>query len=327
MNILISGGAGYIGSSIAHKLIDQKHRVTIIDNLSNGYKFLLPKKAKFYKCNISQIKKIKKIIINQKFDALIHLAGLVKVEESIKNPKKYYRNNYLLGKKFVQGCLDAGIKNIIFSSTAGVYGNTKHKKKIKENSILKPLNPYAKSKMLLEKFLLNLTKKYKFKVVILRYFNVAGAEYNLRSGLVRSKKNLIKNICYSLANNKTKFTINGSSYRTIDGTPVRDFIHISDLVNIHLKVIKKISNSKVSNVYNCGYGSGFSVKQVINTANNLTTKKLKIIYGPKRKGDISYSVSDVSKFKKEFSWKPKYNNLSKILKSSIEWEKKLRFRR
>ena len=175
MEILITGGAGYIGSHVAHLLIDKGYKVTVIDSLITGNKKLIPKKANFIKCDISDKKKINLIFNKKKFSVVFHFAGLIRVDESVKFPKKYIFNNYYKSKIFIQTCLRNEIKNIIFSSTAGVYGNTK-KKNIKENHKLSPLNPYAKSKILIENYIIKEFKKNNLKYIILRYFNVGGAD-------------------------------------------------------------------------------------------------------------------------------------------------------
>ena len=179
-NILLTGGAGYIGSTVAHDLIKSGHKVTIIDNLSTGYKNLIPSKAEFYKADICDHKILKKIIKSKNFDLVMHFAAFVKVDESVKKPKKYFYNNYIKTKSFLNYCFKQGLNKIIFSSTASVYGNKK--KKVKEKNKLLPANPYALSKMKCEKFILNADHKKKCKYVILRYFNVAGSPQNLMTG-------------------------------------------------------------------------------------------------------------------------------------------------
>ena len=189
---------------------------------------------------------------------------------------------------------------------------------------LKPLNPYAKSKLKLENYLIHNSKIKNFKYIILRYFNVAGADKNLRSGLIsKSSTNLIKVICQVATKKKKKFKINGNNYDTKDGTPVRDFIHVSDLAEIHyLTAIYLLKNNK-SKILNCGYGKGYSVLEVLKNMNLILSKKIPIIFGKRRIKDIKLSVSNTNKFNKYIKWKPKYNNLRYILKTSYEWEKKI----
>tara|TARA_Y100000591_G_C21798595_1_gene680794 strand:+ start:465 stop:1451 length:987 start_codon:yes stop_codon:yes gene_type:complete len=323
-NILITGGAGYIGSAVAHLLIDKGYSLTIIDSLITGDKRLVPKKAIFKVVDISDKKKIKKILNKKKFDIVMHFAGLIRVDESVKKPKKYIRNNYEKSKTFIDSCIQFGHKNIIFSSTASIYGDTKNIK-VSENSRIKPLNPYAKSKMMIENYLKKKSKQKKLNYIILRYFNVAGAENKLRTGLIsKISTHLIKIASEVAIKKRDKLIINGNDYNTFDGTAVRDYIHVSDLANIHLIVSKYLINKKSSDIFNCGYGKGFSVKQIVNQLNLILKKKIKTEIGIKRKSDSKYLVANVNKFKKKFKWKPKFNDIKYIIKSSIKWEKKLK---
>jgi len=319
-NILITGGAGYIGSHISYLLIDKGYNVTIIDNLVTGDKKIIPSKAKFFKTDIANKKKIKQIITRNKFDCVIHLAGLVSVEESVLKPKKYLNYNYEKAKIFLNLCFKNNLKKIIFSSTALVYGNSKNKI-INENFALKPSNPYAKSKLKLENFLIR-TKDINY--IILRYFNVAGAEVKLRTGLIsKHSTHLIKKASETSIYNKKRLIINGNDYNTNDGTAVRDYIHVADLAEIHLKSLIYLEKSR-SNIFNCGYGIGYSVLDVINTYNNILKNKISYIFGPRRIGDIGFLVSNPNKLKKCLTWKPKFNNLKLILKTALLWEKKLK---
>lgn len=324
-NILITGGAGYIGSHVTNLLIDNNYNVSVVDNLITGNVKLINKKASFHKCDISDTKKIKKIITKNQFDIVMHFAGLIRVDESIKNPKKYYEFNYKKAKIFFNTCFKYGLKKIIFSSTAAVYGNPKVLK-VSEKNKLNPLNPYAKTKLRLENFLKKKSISDNISFVILRYFNVAGADRHLRSGLISNHSTHLIKIAAEVATNKKKeLIINGNDYDTKDGTPVRDYIHVSDLANIHLITAKYLFKKKRSNIFNCGYGVGFSVKEVINAFNKILSKKIKFKIGPRREGDSKYIVADSSKFKKIFKWKPKYNNLKYILKTAYDWEKKINF--
>jgi len=324
MNVLLTGGAGYIGSNVANLLIDRGHNVTIIDSLETGHKKLIPKKAKLIISDISNIKKIKDNLDLRNFDLAIHFAGLISVDESMKNPIKYNLYNYKKTKIFLNFCFKNGLKNIIFSSSASVYGNPK-KKKVTEKDKLNPLNPYAKSKLKVENFLINKSKKFPIKYVILRYFNVAGADIKMRSGLVSKKSShLIKVACEVALGKRKKLIINGDDYDTPDGTPVRDYIHINDLAEIHIKSAKDLIKKRRSNIFNCGYGKGFSVKEVIFCFNKLLNKNLYYEIGPRRPSDSKYVVANSKKFNDYFSWKPKYNNLKLILETSLKWEKKIK---
>ncbi len=323
MKILISGGAGYIGSQVANLLLDQGHKVTIIDNLITGSKKLIPKRAKFFSCDIANKKKISSIIKKNNFDAVMHFAGLIKVEESFKKPKKYELFNFKKGKIFLETCIKNNLNTVIFSSTASVYKETL-KKNYKENSLKKPSNPYAKSKLKFERFLNKNIRQNKIKCIILRYFNVAGADLKMRGGLVDKKSShLIKVGCEVAVGKRKKLVINGNNYKTKDGTAIRDFIHVMDLAKIHILSLKYLIKTKKSEIFNCGYGKGYSVKEVIKTFNKVLKRKITTIYGPRRKGDVGSLVADVTKIKKKINWKPQYNDLSLIVRSSLYWEKKI----
>jgi UDP-glucose 4-epimerase len=322
MNILITGGAGYIGSHTALQLIDKEHKVTIIDNLINGSTKLIPYNADFLKADISDKKLVKELLKKNNFDLVMHFAGLVKVEESIKYPEKYKLNNVDKTKQFFNLCLDSGLNNIIFSSTAGIYGKVLKNNEVNEMDKLDPSNPYTSSKLSIEKFLLELSSRDKINFIILRYFNVAGADEKKRSGLVsKNSNNLIKVICEVASGKKEKIIINGEDYDTRDGSTVRDFIHVSDLAEIHINVAEYLKNGGSSEIYNCGYGQGYSVKEVVAEMEKIINRKLKVEIGPRRESDIPYSVANSDKFKKKFNWKPKYNNLNYILKTALNWEK------
>ena len=323
-SVLLTGGAGYIGSHVANLLIDKGYNVTVIDSLITGNKKLVNKKAIFYKIDIADTKKINKILKINKFDLVMHFAGLIRVDESVKNPKKYYEHNYSKAKKFLNICFKKNLKNIIFSSTATVY-RASSKNNLSEKSALKPINPYSRSKLKLENYLIKKSKKDKVKYIILRYFNVAGADKKLRSGLIsKHSTHLIKVASEVAIGKRKKLIINGNDYKTKDGTTIRDYIHVSDLAEIHLKSAKYLLKIKKSNIFNCGYGKGFSVKDVINEYNNLLNKKIIFSYGKRRLGDCETLVANPDKFKKALSWRPKYNDLKFILKTAYNWEKKLK---
>ena len=323
LNILVTGGAGYIGSHVCYLLIEQGYKVTCIDSLITGNKELLPKQVKLEVFDIAEKEKVTKLIKDNNFDLVMHFAGLIRVDESVKQPVRYNDFNYLKAKIFLETCYKNGLKKIIFSSTASVYGNPKTQK-VKETDPTNPLNPYASSKLELENFIRETSENYNIKYIILRYFNVAGADEKMRTGLIsKVSSHLIKVACEVVVGKIDKLIINGDDYNTPDGTAIRDYIHISDLAEIHLISANYLINGGESNLFNCGYGNGFSIKDVINEFNKIINKNLKTVVGPRRTGDSEMIVSNVEKFTKYFSWEPKYNNLNYILKTAIEWEKKL----
>ena len=322
-NILITGGAGYIGSHVCHLLIDRGYKVTCIDSLITGNKELLPKQVRLEIFDIDEKKKVTKLIKENNFDLVMHFAGLIRVDESVEQPERYNDFNYSKAKIFLETCYENGLKKIIFSSTAAVYGNPKAQK-VKETAPTDPLNPYASSKLELENFIRETSKNYNSKYIILRYFNVAGADEKMRTGLIsKASSHLIKVACEVVVGKRDKLIINGDDYDTPDGTAIRDYIHISDLAEIHLISANHLIEGGESNLFNCGYGNGFSIKDVINELNKIIKKNLETTIGLRRPGDSQMIVSNVEKFMKYFSWKPKYNNLNYILKTAIEWEKKL----
>ena len=322
-NILITGGAGYIGSHVSLLLIEKGYNITIIDSLITGNKQLVPKKAKLEICDIADTKKITKILKDTRFKAVLHFAGLIRVDESIKYPEKYIESNYQKAKIFLDTCFKNDLNKVIFSSTAAVYGNPK-KDKVIESDELNPLNPYANSKLMLENYLTNKSKNSNVKHIILRYFNVAGADEKMRTGLMSNFSTHLIKIASEVATKKrNKLVINGDNYNTPDGTPIRDYIHVSDLADIHLKSLEYLLKNNKSEIFNCGYGKGYSIKEVINCLNNLIETNIKVEIGPRREGDSGCIVSNPEKFIKIMSWKPKFNDLKYILKTAISWEEKL----
>ncbi len=321
MNILITGGAGYIGSHASLALIDSGHRVHIIDNLSTGNKSLIQKNVEFTECNIEDNEKVSNIIKSNKFDAIMHFAGFIKVEESVKYPEKYFLNNTENSIKLFETCKTNGLNNIIFSSTAAAYGLSSDRYS-NEKTKLDPQNPYAESKIKTENYLYKNKKDFNF--IILRYFNVAGADSKMRSGQIStSSTHLIKILGEVITGKKDIIEIYGRDYETPDGTAIRDYIHVSDLADIHVSVAEYLLKNLQSNIFNCGYGHGYSVLDVINTANKLYDNSTNYKFTSRREGDVAELVADVSKLPKYIDWIPKFNDLETIIKSSVEWEKKL----
>ena len=322
MKILLTGGAGYIGSHVLLSILNDNHNVYVIDNLSTGNKNLIPKNIKFINCNINDEEILSNFLKKENFDILLHFAGYIKVEESVKNPEKYFANNTDNAIKLFEICHKNGLNNIIFSSTAAAYGNPTNNDSIKEDEILKPLNPYGQSKVNTENFLIK--NKDRFNSIILRYFNVAGADPNLRSGLISDEPtHLIKILSEVAVGKREKIFIYGNDYKTKDGTAIRDYIHVSDLADIHLEVSKHLISSKKSNIFNCGYGRGYSVLEVINAANRITGNKIKFEYAAKRPGDAEKLISNVNKLHKYINWKPRFDDLDFIIKTAISWEKNI----
>jgi len=323
-NILITGGAGYIGSHVSFLLIEKGYNITIIDSLITGNKQLVPKEANLEICDITDTDKVTQILKSKKFEAVLHFAGLIRVDESVKYPEKYIEFNYNKAKIFLDICFQNNLNKVIFSSSAAVYGNPK-KDKIIESDELNPLSPYADSKLMLENYLIDQSKNVNVKYIILRYFNVAGADQKMRTGLIsKFSTHLIKVASEVATKKRNKLVINGDDYNTPDGTPIRDYIHVSDLADIHLKSLEYLLKDNQSEIFNCGYGKGYSIKEVIHCLNNLLETNINFEIGPRRDGDSECIVSNSEKFIKAMSWKPKFNDLNYILKTAIAWEKKLK---
>ena len=326
MNILVTGGAGYIGSHIIELLVKNKtNKVVVIDNLSTGYKILVNKKSKFFKGDINNKKLIIKIINKFNIDTIIHLAASLNVSEAQKNKKKYYKNNITGTNNLLLSCKNTTVKNIIFSSSCSIYGNIKGS--VNERKKPNPQAYYALTKYKGEELIKKYAFKFNYNFGILRYFNVAGASPSGKIGEIEtSHGHLIKNIAIQSMNKKPKLNIYGNNYNTKDGTCVRDYIHVTDLADIHIKGIKYLKENKKSFILNCGYGKGYSVLQIANRFKKIR-KNTQINFMKRRPGDIAQVFSDTKKFKKLLKWKPRYNDINKIIKSAINWEVKLKIYR
>ena len=320
-NILITGGAGYIGSHIVELLENKKKNLFIADNLSTGFKKLINKKAKFYNVDIQNTKKIREIITKNKIDSIIHLAASLVIEIGEKNPKKYFKNNVVGTKSVLKACKDTSVKNFIFSSTAAVYKDGLFK--VTERSPVKPKSVYGKTKLIAEKFIINSCKKNNINYAILRYFNIVGASPSGKIGLINKTDHLFKNLSIQTYKKKPQYKIYGTNYNTNDGTCIRDFIHVSDIAEIHFKILEKINKINKSIILNCGYGKGLSVKEAVYEFKKHANKNAKIIKLSKRKGDLAKIISVNKNLIKFIKWKPKFNSLSNMVKSSLKWEKKL----
>ena len=320
-NILVTGGAGYIGSHIIEKLIKEKKNVFIVDNLSTGYKRLINKKAQFYKSNINNIKNIKRIIKKNKIDSVIHLAASVKVTDSKKDNKLFYKNNVEGTSNIIKACKDSLVKNFVFSSTAAVYAGSN--KKVTELSKIKPKSVYGVTKLKAEKIIIKNLKKFKINYAILRYFNVVGASPSKKIGPLKKNDTLFKNISIAILKKNIDIKIYGNNFKTKDGTCIRDYIHVSDLSEIHIAVLKKIEKVKKTVILNCGYGKGISVKQVVDKFIKISKKHVNVVILKKRSADIESSIANNNNLKNFIKWKPRYNNLSFIIKSCMNWEKKV----
>jgi UDP-glucose 4-epimerase len=321
--IIVTGGAGYIGSVVANYLVDRGYKIIIIDNLSTGSLHLVNRKAHFYKCDIKNYNELlnKLKIYQNQISTIFHFAGSLSVAESQKKPLKYYNNNVIGTENMLQLCKFLRIKKFIFSSTCAVYGSPETQK-IYENSTTVPISNYGRTKLFAEKLVKEFSKKYKFKFAILRYFNVVGGENKNRSGPI-SGKTIFKVLCENLIKNVYKVNLYGNSYPTKDGSCIRDFIDVNDLAEIHLLSKLKLNRSK-SFVLNCGYGEGYSIKEIIKAFSIYLKKNIHINVMPKRDGDVDAIYCHTRKLKKMFpNWRRK-STLLKSIASSIKWEKSIK---
>ena len=319
-NILITGGAGYIGSHISEILIQKKKKIFILDNLSTGHKRLINKKAKFILGDITNRHIIKKILKKHKIDSVIHLAAALSVGESQKKPNKYKRINIEGTKRLLISINNSNVKNIIFSSTCAVYKDGLDR--VSESSKLKPTSVYGKTKLIGEKLIKKFCKRNRINYGILRFFNVAGASPTGKIGQINKGDQLFKNLSLELNKRYPVFKVYGDDYNTKDGTCIRDYIHVSDIAKIHYEVLKKINKINNSVIFNCGYSKGISVKEVIEAFKKNTRKKIIVRILKRRKGDMAKITANSSKLRKFIKWKPKYDNLNKIVKSCLYWEKR-----
>ena len=318
-NILVTGGAGYIGSHIVEELVKKNFlKIFIVDDLSTGHKRLINKKATFIKANINKTQLIKKIILKNKIDTIIHLAAKTIVTESEKKPKLYYKANVLGTSSLLDAAKNSSVKNFLFSSTAAVYGSKISY--VNEKSKTLPDSVYGKTKLQAEDLV---KRNFKKNYIILRYFNVVGASPSKKIGLINKYGQLFKNFAVEILKNKPKLKIYGKDYNTKDGTCIRDFIHVSDLADIHLKVLLKASKDNKSVILNCGYGKGFSVLEVVDNFKKFSKNKVIVKFEKRRKAEIVESVANVTKLKKYLKWRPKFFNLSRMIKNSLDWEKRL----
>jgi len=318
-NILVTGGAGYIGSHIIELLIKKNFNTFIIDNLSTGHKKLINKKAKFFNVDLKQFHKVSNIIKKYNIDSIIHLAAKTNITEAEKKPKIYYKNNITGTLNLVKASKNNKVKNFLFSSSCAVYAN--NVRYVRETSKTYPKGIYGFTKLKGEQIIKKNFKTKKKRYAILRYFNVAGASPSKKIGQINKADQLFKNFSLAIKQKKPTLNVYGDDYDTRDGTCIRDFIHVSDLADIHIKTLMKIDALHKSIILNCGYGTGWSVLEIVNEFKKFTRNKVKINFKKRRKGDVIEIVANVKKLKKFLTWKPKFYNLTKMVKSSIEWEK------
>lgn len=322
MRILVTGGAGYIGSHVVKALGQRKHEILVYDNLSTGHEWAVLY-GRLVKGDLSDKFFLDKVIKEFKPDAIMHFAAFIQVEESVREPLKYYRNNTVNTLSLLETMNENGVKNFIFSSTAAVYG-IPEKIPVNEDAPLNPINPYGSSKVAVERILNDLSQTSDFNYVSLRYFNVAGADPEGRIGQVyKEATHLITRALKTAKGVVDKLQIFGTDYPTPDGTCIRDYIHVDDLALAHLITLDYLLSTGKSRVLNCGYGYGYSVKEVVETVKKITCVNFRTEEISRRPGDPPVLVADSSRLKSELNWSPIHADLEYIIMTAWEWEKRL----
>ena len=321
MNVLVCGGAGYIGSHTVYELIERGHSVVVVDSLIKGHKAAVHNEAKFYLGDIRDEEFMDRVFKENNIDAVIDFAAFSLVGESVNEPFKYNENNVYGTLKLLEAMERAGVKKIVFSSTAATYGEPENDI-IVESDKTNPTNPYGETKLTVEKMLKWADNAYGIKFVALRYFNAAGAHISGKIGEDHSPEtHLIPIILQTALGQREKMFIFGDDYDTPDGTCVRDYIHVTDLADAHIKALEKLFKTNESGIYNLGNGKGFSVKEVIEKAKKVTGKDFKVEIEARRSGDPSTLIASSEKAIKELGWKPKFNTLDKIIETAWNWHK------
>lgn len=323
MKILLTGGAGYVGSHTAQAMIAAGHDVVILDNLTTGSRSSIPLGAEFVLGDVLDRVALEGVLRKYSIEAVIHFAAKLVVPESVENPIDYYENNTMGVLTLAQSCVAVGVKKVVFSSTAAVYGDVNAPGLVTEESCTSPLSPYGSSKLMGEQILRDCEAAYGLRSVCLRYFNVAGAALNGKNGQNnRNATHLIKIASEAACGARDVVGIFGTDYSTPDGTGVRDYIHVEDLADLHVLALRHLNENGKSEVFNCGYGHGYSVREVIAAIKKVSGKDFRVEEQPRRHGDIATLVADASKIRKAFNWSPKRDNLELICGSAYNWEKK-----
>ena len=320
MFVLVTGGAGYIGSHTVRRLLEKNHEVVVLDNLSRGHIESVPKNVHFEKTDLTDEHSVKLVFDKYKFDAVIHFAAFAYVSESVENPELYYRNNVQGSFNLIKIVKDNKINKFVFSSTCSIYGNPLNIP-ISENEPSAPINPYAKTKLNIENILSDFYDAYGLKYVSLRYFNAAGdSDDGLIGESHEPEPHLIPLVLYAALGKRDKIKIYGDDYPTKDGTCIRDYIHVSDLADAHIKALEYLNDNGKPDIFNLGTGEGYSVKEIIEVSRNITVINIKSEIAGRRPGDPAVLVAENNKANKILGWKPEYD-LSKIIGTAWNWHK------
>jgi len=321
-SILIVGGAGYIGSHVNKELSKQGYKTIIFDNLGYGHREFL-KWGEFFEGDLADIDKIKLVFDKYNIGAVMHFSAYTHVGESVIDPAKYYVNNVANTLNLLNVMREYDVRYFIFSSSCAVYGNT-IEVPIPETHQLKPINPYGRTKLMIETILSDFSDAYKLKYVSLRYFNAAGADFDTEIGEWHNPEtHLIPLVLDTALGKRDMIEIYGTDYDTPDGTCVRDYIHVLDIADAHIKALKRLEYNGDSLTLNLGNGNGYSVKKIIETAHSVTGKEIKSREGARREGDPAVLIGDATQAMKLLGWKPRYGDLKKIIETAWQWHKKL----
>jgi UDP-glucose 4-epimerase len=319
--ILITGGAGYIGSQVNKYLTKAGHQTAVFDNLVKGHRELV-KWGEFVKGDLANIDEIRNLFNKYKIEAVMHFAAFIEVDESVKDPEKYYFNNVANTLNLLKVMREFGVNRIIFSSTAATYGNPQYVP-MDEKHPQVPINTYGKTKLVIENIFKDYEVAYGLKYVVFRYFNACGADKEAETGEWHSpESHLIPNILKVASGEKESFKLFGTDFPTPDGTCIRDYIHVEDIAEAHLLGLKHLMDGKESKFYNLGSGMGYSNREVIEAVKKVTGKEIKVIESPRREGDAPKLLASSEKIKNEWGWEPEHKNLEEIIKTAWEWEKK-----
>jgi UDP-glucose 4-epimerase len=327
MTILVTGGCGYIGSHMVHELMDTGEPVVVLDNLSTGFRFLIPATTPVVVGSTGDRDLVARTIAQYQVTAIVHFAASIVVPDSVRDPLSYYHNNTLNTCLLLEAAVQAGVKHFIFSSTAAVYGNP-NEVPVREDAATAPISPYGSSKLMSEILLHDVGRAHGLRFVVLRYFNVAGADPKLRTGQATPQAtHLIKVACETALGRRPKIDVYGTDYPTQDGTCVRDYIHVSDLVRAHSAALAYLRRGGASTTFNCGYGHGHSVREVVETARRVSGRNFQVDVAARRAGDPVALVADVSRIRSTLAWRPQYDNLETIVSHALAWERRLSERR
>ena len=323
MSILVTGGAGYIGSHMVLELLGARERVIVLDNLTTGFRWAVPAEATLVIGDAGDQDLVRTVIRKNDVSAIVHFAGSIVVPESVADPLGYYNNNTVKSRALMEVAVAMGVKQFIFSSTAAVYGMTGDAP-VDEDATLQPMSPYGSSKLMTEIMLADAARAHDFRYAALRYFNVAGADPEGRTGQSTPRAtHLIKTACETALGQRPRMEVFGTDYPTTDGTCVRDYIHVLDLARAHMAALAHLRSGGKSDIYNCGYGQGYSVLQVIDAVKRASGVEFEVKMSPRRAGDPASVVAAPAKIRRELGWEPKFDDLDTIVAHALAWENRL----